>query len=149
MNISTKGRYGIRALLELAVHGASGQAVPLSVIAEHQDISEGYLEQIMASLRKAGIVKGIKGPQGGYQLANPPQMVAILKVLEILEGDLFHIDEDPSQTSDGELMQLCISQNLWEPMASALREAIDSVTLKDLMDRYLQMRDASAMMYYI
>ena len=88
MRISTRGRYGLRAMVELALAFGQGP-VPLKEIATKQGLSEHYLEQLMGSLRKAGIVKSVRGAQGGYQLAKDPAEISTGEVLRVLE-DLFH-----------------------------------------------------------
>jgi Rrf2 family protein len=87
MKLSTKGRYGLRAMVDLAVH-SSGEHVALYSIAERQNISENYLEQVFSILRKAGLVKSVKGAQGGYTLADKPSNISIGAILRVLEGDL-------------------------------------------------------------
>ena len=87
MRISTKGKYGLRAMVDLAVHSADSP-IPLSSIAERQDLSLGYMEQVFSVLRKAGLVKSIKGAQGGYILAEDAASITVGDVLRALEGDL-------------------------------------------------------------
>lgn len=149
MDISTKGRYGVRALLDLAVNSVNNNVVTLASIAERQNISEGYLEQIISGLRKANIVKGIKGPQGGYVLTRPAQTIKMRQVLEILEGDLFVVKEDKIGLRDADLMQNIIQNVLWRPMLDALLSANEAVTLQDLIDAFKKARDKGLSMYYI
>lgn len=149
MDISTKGRYGVRALLDLAVSSTNNSVVTLASIAERQNISEGYLEQIISILRKANIVTGIKGPQGGYLLSRPAQSIKMRQVLENLEGDLFVVKEDKIGVRDADLMQSCIQNVLWRPMLEALLSANEAITLQDLIDAYSKAHDKGASMYYI
>jgi len=149
MDMSTKGRYGVRALLDLAVNSTGGNVVTLASIANRQKISEGYLEQIISILRKSGIVNGIKGPQGGYVLAQPAGRIKMRQILEILEGDLFIIKEDRVGIPDADLMLYCIQQVLWKPMLDALSCANESITLQDLVDAYSKIRESTDPMYYI
>jgi len=87
LKLSTKGRYGLRAIVDLAINGEK-EAVALSGIAERQDISISYLEQLIAKLKKAGIVTSIRGAQGGYLLAKNPEEISVGEILRALEGDL-------------------------------------------------------------
>ena len=87
MKVSTKGRYGLRAMIDLALYSQNDQ-VPLVSIAERQDISKSYLEQVFSTLRKAGLVTSIKGAQGGYVLASDPEDITVGMILRALEGDL-------------------------------------------------------------
>ena len=93
MKLSMKSRYGLRALIDLAINSKTEQ-VALNSIAERNKISPQYLEQVFASLRKAGIVKSIKGSQGGYFLSRPPQEITVSSIIEALEGDYRIEDEE-------------------------------------------------------
>lgn len=137
MRISTKGRYGLRALLDLAIH-SNDETTTLANIAERQEMSIGYLEQIFSSLRKANIVIGTKGPQGGYVLAQPANRIAVQNVLDILEGDLFTITEDKVEAADAALMQEAIRQQVWDRITGAASAALNGITLSDLADAYEQ-----------
>jgi Rrf2 family cysteine metabolism transcriptional repressor len=148
MYISTKGRYGIRALLDLSVH-AKDTVVTLSSIAERQKISEGYLEQVFSLLRKANIVTGLKGPQGGYLLSRPAKEIKIKQVLETLEGDIFIVKEEKTNRHLPDLMEHCIHKIVWRPMVTALTEVNESLTLQDLIDEYEKESGTVYPMYYI
>lgn len=147
MKLSTKGRYGLRALLDLAIN-SSGDHVSLSSIAERQNISENYLEQVFSSLRKAGLVKSIKGAQGGYMLADAASKITVGSVLRVLEGDLSVVDEESESSSDN-IVQKCIKKKVWDKMSTCLNEIADSVVLEDLVTEYRKMKGEEAMMYYI
>lgn len=149
LDISTKGRYGIRALLDLAVYAMKGNIVTLASIAERQNISEGYLEQIIALLRKAKIVNGVKGPQGGYLLSVHPSQINMLMVLQALEGELFVVKADESGGQDAEIMQQSIVQRLYVPMKESIENACETLSLQDLVDDYLKQKEGNIPMYYI
>lgn len=149
MDISTKGRYGVRALLDLAVNAVGGSVVTLASIADRQKISEGYLEQIISLLRKAGIVTGIKGPQGGYILARPAGQIKMKQALEALEGELFVIREDKVGLPEADMALYCIQQMLWQPMLDAISSANEAITLQDMIDTYVKIRESGDPMYYI
>lgn len=144
--ISTKGRYGLRAIVELAVSSVN-QQVPLNTIAENQNISVSYLEQLFSMLRKAGLVKSIKGAQGGYILGDEPRNITVGKVLRTLEGDLSVIDESNNENND--CMQYCIRKNVWDKINSCIDKVVDSITLEDLVDDYHRLKGADNYMYYI
>ena len=92
MKVSTKGRYGLRAMVDLAIHAPEGH-VALNAIAKRQDISVNYLEQVFSALRKAGLVKSVKGAQGGYAMAMRPSQMTVGMILRSLEGKLVVVDE--------------------------------------------------------
>lgn len=146
MKISTKGRYGLRALLDLAVY-SSGEHVPLSHIAERQNISENYLEQVFSALRKAGIINSVKGTQGGYVLAKQASDITVGTILRILEGELSVADEELS--NEGVTIQECIQVKVWDEINTRINEFVDSLTLQDLVQEYADMTAESALMYYI
>ncbi|NMA69966.1 MAG: Rrf2 family transcriptional regulator [Desulfitobacterium sp.] len=146
MKISTKGRYGLRALVDLAVY-SSGEHVPLSHIAERQNISENYLEQVFSALRKAGIINSVKGAQGGYVLAKKASDITVGRILRILEGELSVANEELS--SDGVTIQECIQVKVWDEINTRINDFVDSLTLQDLVQEYADMTAESALMYYI
>ncbi len=149
MKFSTKGRYGLRAMVDLAVH-AKGEHVALFSIAERQGISTNYLEQVFSLLRKSGLVKSVKGAQGGYILAESPQDIKVGRILRALEGPLSVIDENAESSEGNETsIQQCIKVSVWDKMNDALNELADSLTLEDLVDSYWKMTGAEDAMYYI
>jgi Rrf2 family cysteine metabolism transcriptional repressor len=144
LRVSTKGRYGLRAIIDLILN-SNGQNVPLITIAERQDISKNYLEQVFSSLRKAGIVNSTKGAQGGYYLADKPANITVGDVLKVLEGDLSVVSSDPDVQENP--IEECIQRYVWEKVDSKVYEIIDGITLEDLVNEY---RNASnTFMYYI
>lgn len=143
MKISTKGRYGLLAMLDLAIH-SGGSQVSLFSIAERQSISMNYLEQIFSSLRKAGLVSSIKGADGGYILADKASNIKVGSVLRCLEGDLKVVTDD---ADTGNATQLCVKNNVWDRLNAAIDEVVDSITIEDLVDRYQESNDIP--MFYI
>lgn len=133
MKISTKGRYGLRAVLDLAMNGEA-EAVALSSIAERQHISVSYLEQLVAKLRKAGIVNSIRGAQGGYVLAKPAEEISVGDILRALEGDLHPVD--CAEVSGGEAVcqgaDVCVSKFVWKRISDSISQAVDTLMLSDL-----------------
>lgn len=138
MKLSTKGRYGVKAMLDLAIHNSEGQ-IALKNIAERQNISENYLEQLFAILRKAGLVKSIRGAQGGYILANEPENITVGSILRALEGSLAPVDcvieNDPVKCGRGDI---CVTKFIWEKIRDRVNEVVDSITLKDLVEDYIK-----------
>lgn len=149
MKISTKGRYGLRALLDLAVN-SNGEHVALSNIAERQGISENYLEQVFSSLRKAGIIKSVKGAQGGYILAEKPSNIRVGSILRVLEGDLSVVQDDGNHPQNYyESIQYCLKLKVWDKMSESINNFVDSLTLEDLVQDYKTLNNDIGDMYYI
>jgi Rrf2 family protein len=135
MKLSTKGRYGLRAVLDLAVH-ADEDAVALSQIAERQGISMNYLEQLIAKLKKAGIVNGIRGAQGGYMLALPAEEISVGDILRALEGDLNPVDCSEVNKSDSVCSNsdLCVTKYVWKRISDSINDAVDGIKLSELVE---------------
>lgn len=149
MKLSTKGRYGLRAMVDLAVN-SRGDHVSLCNIAERQDISENYLEQVFSVLRKAELVVSVKGAQGGYILAAPPSAIKVGSILRALEGSLSIVDEK-SQDGDAaqKAMQDCIKTLVWDKINNCINQVVDSLTLEDLVNEYNKLNGIQAAMYFI
>ncbi|MBS5938372.1 Rrf2 family transcriptional regulator [Clostridium sp.] len=143
MKISTKGRYGLRALIDLAINMES-ENVSIKAISERQSISERYLEQIFSLLRKAGIILGRKGAQGGYILGKEPKDLPIIDILKVLEGDSIFIDINDKEEND---LEVFINKNLWKDINLIIRDYFTSITLEDLVDNYKKSKDN--IIYYI
>ena len=148
MKISTKGRYGLRAMVDMAAN-TNGDHVPLSAVAERQDISMNYLEQVFASLRKAGLIKSVKGAQGGYILAQKPSSIKVGSILRVLEGDLSVIDSPDKQNIDEKSVKYCLKMQVWDKMDASINELVDSITLEDLVNEYKRLNGMETVMYYI
>jgi len=148
MKISTKGRYGLRAMVDLAVN-ASVEHVALNAVAKRQNISMNYLEQVFAALRKAGLVKSVKGAQGGYILARDPAGIKVGDILRVLEGNLSVVDESETNFDDEKSIQYCLKQNVWDKIDDSINSIVDSITLEDLVHEYKRLNDMESIMYYI
>lgn len=131
MKISTKGRYGVRFLMDLATHGANGN-VSLKEIARRQDISEKYLWQIVDPLKKAGLIRASTGPRGGYALAQPPTTVTLQEILTVLEGNLSIVPctDEPAQCVRSDL---CASREVWKGVEIRIAAVLTSITLEDML----------------
>lgn len=136
MKLSTKGRYGLKAMLDLAVNGEKG-LVTLKNIAERQDLSENYLEQLFTSLRKADLVKSIRGAQGGYLISKPTNNITVGDILRALEGTLSPVEcIEQEGDSKCEKSDICITHNVWKKIRDGINQVVDSVTLEDMVKDY-------------
>lgn len=134
MKLSTKGRYGLRAVLDIALHYEE-ETVALSSIAERESISINYLEQLIAKLRKAGIVNSIRGAQGGYVLAKSPEELSVGDILRALEGDLNPVDcaEVLGNKSSCQSADLCVTKYVWKRISDSINTAVDNIMLSELV----------------
>lgn len=133
MKISTKGRYAIRLMLDLAACSA-GEPVSLKDIATRQQISEKYLEQIISVLNKAGYVRSIRGPQGGYLLTRPAKEYTVGMILRLTEGDLAPVSCVGVQGMECERRSGCVSVRIWQRINDAVNDVVDGITLADLVE---------------
>ncbi len=148
MKVSTKGRYGLRAIVDLAVHEKDGQ-VSLNSVAARQGLSENYLEQLFSSLKKSGLVKSIRGAQGGYLLAKPAAKITVGDVLRSLEGTLCPVEcIDLDIPSSCERSDTCVTATVWTKLRDAIDEVVDSITIADLTLEYLE-KNKNNYTYYI
>ena len=134
VKLSTKGRYGLRAVLDIALNSEE-EAVALSSIAERQNISISYLEQLIAKLRKAEIVKSTRGAKGGYVLARPAEEISIGEILRCLEGDLSPVDcaEIMGGESTCSASDICVTKFVWKRINDSINEAVDNLMLSELV----------------
>jgi Rrf2 family cysteine metabolism transcriptional repressor len=132
LKLSTKGRYGLKAMYDLALNYGD-EPVSLKSIAERQGISENYLEQLMANLRKAGLVRSIRGAYGGYLLSREPSKITVGDVLRALEGPIGLVDCVLEQDAVKCLKyENCITRTVWEKISDSIVKTIDSITLQDM-----------------
>jgi len=139
MILSTKGRYGLKMMYELAL--AYGQGLmPLKEIAHKQQLSETYLEQLIAPLRKAGLVASVRGAQGGYELGRKPEKITVGEIIKLLEGPLAPsecvLDDEPECSR----AEYCVTRLIWEKIMESINNVIDSITLKDMVDDYYKLK---------
>ncbi|MDD3430338.1 MAG: Rrf2 family transcriptional regulator [Oscillospiraceae bacterium] len=136
MKISTKGRYALRLMLDLAIHD-TGVYVSLRDIATRQDISTKYLEQIITQLNRAGFVKSIRGAQGGYMLANAPETYTVGMILRVMEGSLAPVTcLECSGSTECPRADTCVTMEIWVKIQEAVDNVVDNITLADLVERY-------------
>lgn len=149
MKVSSKGKYGLRCMVDLAIN-ASKEHVALHQIAERQDISLLYLEQVFSALRKAGLVKSVKGAGGGYSLAKEAKDITIGDILRAIEGSLSIVDEkDLAKTRSENPYERCIVSQVWTRIDSAVAKIVDTITLKDLAEETKTALEESALMWFI
>lgn len=134
MKISTKGRYALRMLIDLAEHRNNGY-ISLKEIAERQNISKKYLEQIIPIFNKTNVLRANRGSQGGYMLAKDPDQYTVGEILRLMEGSLSPVscvDQDPIECkrSAG-----CPTLPIWQGLARVINEYLDSITLQDILDQ--------------
>lgn len=134
MKISTKGRYALRMLLDLAEH-ESGGYIALKDIAERQNISKKYLEQIIPIFNKSDILKTTRGSQGGYMLAKSPDKYTVGEILRLTEGSLSPVDCVDQDTIDCERSGECATLPVWQGLARVINEYLDGITLQDILDK--------------
>lgn len=135
MKLSTKGRYGLRAFIDLAVCGEN-RPISLNSIAERQEISVSYLEQLMAKLKKAGLVKSVRGVNGGYTVAKPVDEISVGDVLRALEGELIPVEcagIDESQGAHCNGSSQCVSKIVWKRINDSINNTVDSIYIGELV----------------
>lgn len=133
MKISTKGRYALRLMLDLATYN-NGEPISLKDVARRQQISDKYLEQIIAILNKAGYVRSIRGAQGGYLLKKDPSEYTVGMILRLTEGDLAPVSCVGSEGDDCERRSGCVTVRIWEQIYDAVNNVVDKITLADMLE---------------
>jgi Rrf2 family transcriptional regulator, cysteine metabolism repressor len=134
MKVSTKGEYGIRALIELAHRYGDARPTQSSEIAARQRVPESYLEQLLTTLRRAGFIRSVRGPQGGHAMIRDPQEIRVSEVVEALEGPIMPsdcLDESSSCGRGGE----CAQREMWAAVREAILGVLDNTTIAELAER--------------
>lgn len=141
MKLSTRARYGLRALIDLGLYSEK-ETVSLQSIAGRQSISVGYLEQLMALLKKAGIVSSSRGAQGGYRLGKPAGEISVGDILRVLEGGL-DAAACPGNESDGGCQDsdLCVAKFVWKRINDSITDAVDTMMLSELIEESRRIQD--------
>lgn len=134
MKISTKGRYAVRVMLDLALNN-TGECIKVKDIAARQGISEKYLEQIIAVLNKAGYVKSVRGAQGGYRIAKKPEDYTVGMILRLTEGSMAPVSCLEEGAPECERCDTCETLEVWKDLYAAINSVIDNVTIADLVER--------------
>ncbi len=141
MKISTKGRYAVRVMLDLALHN-TGESIKVKQIAERQEISEKYLEQIISVLNKAGFVKSTRGAQGGYRIAGDTANYTVGMVLRLTEGSLCPVACLEDEINQCGRCDTCETLAVWKELNEAINKVVDGVTIADLAERQMEREGA-------
>lgn len=144
MKLSKRTRYGLHALIDLVIHAKTEQ-IALNSIAQRNGISEQYLERVFSALRRARIVKSVKGAQGGYFLEKDPSDITVSEVVEVLEGNYF-LEDETGGTEEGRRV---IQELIVERVNKSLKEILEGITLQDLAEQFMEYRNYPQDMYYI
>lgn len=138
MKLSTKGRYGVKAMVELAIHYGDS---PLSIktISQRQGISEYYLEQLFSPLRKAKLINSIRGAQGGYILGREPKDIKVSDIMYVLEGPIEIADCIEGVACDN--IDCCATRLLWTKIKNSIDEVMEGITLQDIVDDYNRIKE--------
>jgi Rrf2 family protein len=147
MRLSTKGRYGARLMLDLALHYGLGPVL-LKDVAERQEISEKYLGHLIPPLKSAGLVNSSRGAHGGYILARSPKDITLAEVIQAVEGGM-ELVECVTAPSVCNRIEFCVTRDIWSLLGGKMREALGSITLQDMVDRQRQKFGSQPMMYSI
>ncbi len=134
MRISTKGRYALRIMLDLAQHREDGY-IPVKTIAERQEISKNYLDQIMILLARTDFLHSTRGAQGGYKLAHPPEHYTVGDILRATEGDMAPIPCLRSSGSDCQRQSDCLARHVWQGLDQTISHYLDAISLQDIINR--------------
>lgn len=133
MKLSTKGRYGLRALIDLAMYGEE-EAVSIQSISARQQISDSYLEQLVRKLKRAGLVNSVRGAQGGYRLAKPVEEISVGDVLRALEGSIEAVSCGKEHNANCLGEDLCVARYVWQKVNKSIQETVDSITISQLVE---------------
>lgn len=143
MKLSTKGRYGLRALIDLGLY-SENETVSIASIAARQNISESYLEQLIAKLRKAGLVTSVRGAGGGYKLAKPAAEISVGDILRALEGSLDPVEcpglKEESSCGDS---QFCVTKYVWQRINDSINQTVDEIKLEQLIEESKNVKDVA------
>lgn len=135
MKISTKGRYAVRVMLDLALHN-TGECIKVKDIAGRQGISEKYLEQIIAVLNRAGYVKSVRGAQGGYKISKDPQEYTVGMILRLTEGSLAPVACLDANADECSRIDTCETLQIWKELYAAINNVVDNITIADLVKNH-------------
>ena len=134
MKISTRGRYALRTMVDLAQHSGDG-LVTLKDVAARQELSQKYLEQIVTQLSKAGFVRGTRGPQGGYRLSRDPKEYSVAEILEQVEGSLAPVECLEADVNTCERCSSCATVDMWTGLYKVVTDYLGNISLQDVVDR--------------
>lgn len=147
MRFSAKSEYGVRALLDVAMNGGN-KPIQVKEIAKRQGIPERFLEQVMSSLKKAGLVESVRGAQGGYMLGRPDKDITLADIIQAVEGPIALMECTSEDESRCEQVDLCVIRDAWRDVQSSIVEALDSVSLAQMAAKRRE-RESVRQMYHI
>ncbi|HZK24613.1 MAG TPA: Rrf2 family transcriptional regulator [Oscillospiraceae bacterium] len=151
MKLSTKGRYGVRAMFDLALHSGQG-AIALKHVAQREQISEKYLEHLFANLKKAGLIYSVRGAQGGYRLARPAEEITLGDIIRVLEGPVAPTDcvikGAAGKNDKCNRATACVMHHVWSRLSDEINDLLDSVTLAEIVEEQRRLT-GEGYMYYI
>ncbi len=143
MKLSTKGRYGLRAMIDIALNQGQGP-VTIANIAERQEISDRYLEQLLTALKQNGLITSIRGFQGGYLLAKASDSITVGDIIKALEGPIAPVDcTNEAKHTTCPRVEHCVTQKVWEDLKQAMVRVLDSYTLESLVEESRKMGTGS------
>ena len=147
MKLSTKGRYGTRAMLDMALHHDQSP-ISLKQIAERQDISRRYLEHLMVRLVSSGLVRSVRGRGGGFTLTRAPSEIALSEIMEALEGpiNVVECEDDPSVCNR---VSECVTREVWHEVSQVMMDYMGRITLEEMCRRHREKQSSGMRMYYI
>ena len=146
MKLATKGKYGVKAMVELAIN-YGGDPISIKTIGKRQDISEYYLEQLFSSLRKAKLIKSIRGAQGGYVLSRDPKDITVAEIMDVLEEPIEIADCIHANSCDN--LGCCATRLLWKRIKESIDTVLLSTTLEDIVNDYKDMQAKRQGLYLI
>ena len=146
MKLSTKGRYGLRAAVDLALFSKE-EPISISTIANREELSESYLEQLFAKLKKAGLISSIRGTNGGYQLAKPAGEISVGDILRALEGEMVVVD-CPDSESKCAKVDSCVTKYVWKRINNSINDTMDSMTLEEIVANSPEIKDETGQKAY-
>jgi len=149
MKVSRRSTYGIMAIIDLAMNGKEAP-IQARVIARRQAIPIKFLEQVLHSMKTAGIIDSLRGAQGGYRLLREPSALSVADILEVLEGPVFHrtITADPVLDRDRPTQELLLG-HVWDQVAQAEHDVLQKITIEELVDRQREIEERHNLMYHI
>jgi Rrf2 family protein len=137
--LSTKGRYGLKMMYEFALNYGKGP-MSLKEVALRQQLSETYLEQLIAHLKKAGLVTSVRGAQGGYELIRKPETITVGEIIRVLEGPLAPSDCVLNDEPECTRAEYCVTRLIWEKIMDSINNVVDSITLNDMVNDYYKLK---------
>ena len=147
MKLSTKGRYGARLMLDLALHYGKGSLL-LKDVAKRQEISEKYLGHLILPLKAAGLINATRGAHGGYTLAKAPENITLREVIQAVEGEMAVV-ECVSSPKVCSRVDFCVTRDIWSLMSEKITEILDSTTLQDMVNRQGEKQRPHSLVYSI